>query len=122
MMRVNQSCFAPCFSWVHVWQVSMNERRVCPSVIKVSAPNSGGSSWAARNAKLPVFLLAERNDAAHVPAEVMSEADGFIWLLEDSMEFISSRILAAVRRYRGWFSAAPWHRRGRGPDANPSPG
>ena len=54
----------------------------------------------ARNAKLPVFLLAERNDAAHVPAEVMSEADGFIWLLEDSMEFISSRILAAVRRYR----------------------
>ncbi|MBU6448001.1 MAG: arginine decarboxylase [Rhodospirillales bacterium] len=53
----------------------------------------------ARNAKLPVFLLAERNDAAHVPAEVMGEADGFIWLLEDSMEFISGRILAAIRRY-----------------------
>ena len=54
----------------------------------------------ARNAKLPVFLLAERNDAALVPAEVMSEVDGFIWPLEDSMEFISSRILAAMRRYR----------------------
>ncbi len=54
----------------------------------------------ARNAKVPVFLLAERNDAAHMPAGVMSEADGFIWLLEDSMEFISGRILAAVRRYR----------------------
>ena len=54
----------------------------------------------ARNAQLPVFLLAERNAAAHVPAEVMSEVDGFIWPLEDSMEFISSRILAAIRRYR----------------------
>ncbi len=54
----------------------------------------------ARNAQLPVFLLAERNAAAHVPADVMGEVDGFIWPLEDSMEFISARILAAIRRYR----------------------
>ncbi|WP_234730863.1 Orn/Lys/Arg family decarboxylase [Acidocella facilis] len=54
----------------------------------------------ARNAKLPVFLLATREAAPHVPAEVMREADGFIWLLEDSMEFVSTRILEAVRRYR----------------------
>ncbi|MGE4483425.1 Orn/Lys/Arg decarboxylase N-terminal domain-containing protein [Acidocella sp.] len=54
----------------------------------------------ARNAALPVFLLAERNDAAHVPAEVMAEVDEFIWLLEDTMEFISERVVAAVQRYR----------------------
>ena len=54
----------------------------------------------ARNASVPVFLLAERNDAAHVPVEVMGEADEFIWLLQDTMEFIAERIIAAVRRYR----------------------
>ncbi len=54
----------------------------------------------ARNATMPVFLLAERNDAASIPAEIMGEADEFIWLLEDTMEFISERVVAAVRRYR----------------------
>lgn len=53
-----------------------------------------------RNAEVPVFLLADRNDAAHVPAEVLEEADEFIWLLEDTMQFISERIVAAVQRYR----------------------
>ncbi|WP_298225739.1 Orn/Lys/Arg decarboxylase N-terminal domain-containing protein [Acidocella sp.] len=47
-----------------------------------------------------MFLLAERNAVAHVPAEVMSEAERFIWLLEDSMEFISARIITVIRRYR----------------------
>jgi arginine/lysine/ornithine decarboxylase len=54
----------------------------------------------ARNATIPVFMLAERNDAALIPAEVMSETDEFIWPLEDTMEFISERVVAAVRRYR----------------------
>lgn len=53
-----------------------------------------------RNKDLPIFLMAERSDAAHVPAEVMAEADEFIWPLEDTMEFISERIVAAVQRYR----------------------
>ncbi len=54
----------------------------------------------ARNAAVPVFLLAERSDAAAIPAEVMAEADEFIWPLQDTMEFISERVLAAMRRYR----------------------
>ena len=54
----------------------------------------------ARNANVPVFLLAERNDAAQIPVTVMREADEFIWLLDDTMEFISERIVASVRRYR----------------------
>ncbi len=65
-----------------------------------AAPRALLRAIRARHARLPVFLLAERDDAAHVPAEVMAEADGFIWLLEGSMEFVSSRILAAMRRYR----------------------
>lgn len=54
----------------------------------------------ARNDTMPVFLLAEREDASHIPADVMAEADEFIWLLQDTMEFISERIVAAVERYR----------------------
>ncbi len=54
----------------------------------------------AGNAHVPVFLLAERNDAAQIPAAVMREADEFIWLLDDGVELISERIIAAARRYR----------------------
>lgn len=54
----------------------------------------------ARNKNVPVFLLAERNDAAHVPAEVMAEANEFIWLLDDTMRFMSERVVAAITRYR----------------------
>jgi arginine/lysine/ornithine decarboxylase/CheY-like chemotaxis protein len=54
----------------------------------------------ARNAIVPVFLLAERDEAAQIPAAVMRQADEFIWLLDDTMEFIAGRILAAIRRYR----------------------
>ncbi|GAN81622.1 Orn/Lys/Arg family decarboxylase [Acidocella aminolytica] len=57
-------------------------------------------SLRAHNENVPVFLLAERSDATRIPMEVMSEADEFIWLLEDTMEFISERIVAAIRRYR----------------------
>ena len=53
-----------------------------------------------RNVSIPVFLLAERSSAARIGADVMGQVEGFIWLLEDTMEFISERIAAAVRRYR----------------------
>lgn len=54
----------------------------------------------ARHAALPVFLLANRHAASAVPAEAMEQADDFIWLLEDSPDFIGGRIVAAIRRYR----------------------
>ncbi len=53
-----------------------------------------------RNVSIPVFLLAERSSAARICSDVMGQVEGFIWLLEDTMEFISERIAAAVRRYR----------------------
>jgi arginine decarboxylase len=53
-----------------------------------------------RNATLPVFLLADRSVASSVPVQVMRHADDFIWLLEDTSDFVAGRILAAVRRYR----------------------
>lgn len=53
-----------------------------------------------RNARLPVFLLANRHVASAVPAEAMELVDDFIWLPEDSPDFIGGRVLAAIRRYR----------------------
>src|SRR5215472_19143556 len=54
----------------------------------------------ARNATVPIFLLADRSLASTIPAKSMQEADDFIWLLEDTADFIAGRILAAIGRYR----------------------
>jgi len=54
----------------------------------------------ARNATLPVFLLANRHAASAISADAMEKADDFIWLLEDSPDFIGGRIVAAINRYR----------------------
>ncbi|MFX8824979.1 Orn/Lys/Arg decarboxylase N-terminal domain-containing protein, partial [Acinetobacter baumannii] len=51
-----------------------------------------------RNAALPVFLLTTRSAASEIPAEVMQQADDFIWLLEDTASFIGGRIVAAMQR------------------------
>ena len=53
-----------------------------------------------RNERVPVFLLADRSAAASIPLEAMEQSDDFIWLLEDTPDFISGRIVAATERYR----------------------
>jgi hypothetical protein len=54
----------------------------------------------ARNARVPVFLLANRSLASTISAKAMADGDDFIWLLEDTTDFISGRIFAAIERYR----------------------
>ncbi len=53
-----------------------------------------------RNSTLPIFLLAERSAASMIPADAMQKADDFIWLLEDTPDFIGGRIISAIQRYR----------------------
>lgn len=48
----------------------------------------------------PIFLLADLGDLATVPLEVIEQVDDFIWLLEDTPDFIAGRVAAAARRYR----------------------
>lgn len=48
---------------------------------------------------LPIFLCSNRNTAGHIDPVLISEFDDFIWLLEDSPQFISGRIEAAIGRY-----------------------
>src|SRR4051812_46508500 len=53
----------------------------------------------ARNARVPVFLMADRMLAGTVTVEVATLADEFIWLLEDTATFIAGRVSAAIERY-----------------------
>ena len=53
----------------------------------------------ARNAKVPIFLMASRKLAGSVSVEVATLADEFIWILDDTAAFISGRVQAALERY-----------------------
>lgn len=53
-----------------------------------------------RHAQLPVFLMASRGDAASIDLKALRQSDDFIWLLEDTTDFIGGRVTAAVERYR----------------------
>ena len=52
------------------------------------------------NKELPVFIMSSRNMASQIPTDVLDKVSDFIWILEDTTDFISGRIQAAVRRYR----------------------
>ena len=54
----------------------------------------------ARSMGLPVFLLADRCSAADIPVEAMRQADDFVFMQEDTTDFIGGRIVAAIERYR----------------------
>ncbi len=53
-----------------------------------------------QNRKIPVFLLADRSVASTVPIISMSKVDDFVWLLEDTADFIGGRVQAAIEKYR----------------------
>ncbi|GAA5189214.1 arginine decarboxylase [Ferrimonas gelatinilytica] len=64
-----------------------------------------------RHRNIPVFLMATNSEQArHITEEVMSKVEEFVWMLEDTADFIAGRLLAAVARYRAQllppFSAA----------------
>lgn len=65
-----------------------------------SAPAEVINHLRARDAAVPIFLMANRTSAAAVPVDIMQKADDFIWLLEDTPEFISGRIFSATDHYR----------------------
>ena len=54
----------------------------------------------AANKRVPIFLMSSKNFASDIPTEVLEQVSDFIWLLEDTLDFISGRVQAAIRRYR----------------------
>jgi arginine decarboxylase len=53
-----------------------------------------------RNTTMPIFLLAERTRLSDIPLLALQQSDDFIWLLEDTVDFIAGRITAAIKRYQ----------------------
>ena len=52
-----------------------------------------------RNAKIPVFLMADRKVTGTISVEVADLADEFVWMLEDTASLIAGRAQAAIERY-----------------------
>jgi len=52
-----------------------------------------------RNDKIPIFLMAERDEASSIPIEVMEMVNEYIWTLEDTAAFVGGRVAAAMGRY-----------------------
>ena len=51
--------------------------------------------------KVPVFLMAETSAATgEITEDAMVMVDEFVWMLEDTADFIAGRVVAAVDRYR----------------------
>ena len=73
------------------WDIGVNSHAAAADVV---------SDIRARSSDIPIFLLAERSSAASVPGDVMSKVNDFIWLLEDTPDFITGRIVAAMQRYQ----------------------
>jgi arginine decarboxylase len=53
----------------------------------------------ARNARVPVFLMADRAVSGTITVEVGTLADELVWLLGDTASFIAGRAQAAMERY-----------------------
>lgn len=53
-----------------------------------------------RNKNVPVFLMASRTSASAIPTEILSKVNDFIWLWEDTSDFLAGRIMAAIEQYR----------------------
>ncbi len=52
-----------------------------------------------RNADVPVILLADRPATGTLNVDIMTMADEYVFLLEDTASFICSRVMAAIKRY-----------------------
>jgi arginine/lysine/ornithine decarboxylase len=52
-----------------------------------------------RNDKIPIFLMAERDEASSIPIDVMQMVNEYIWTLEDSAALVGGRVAAAMGRY-----------------------
>lgn len=52
------------------------------------------------NKRVPLFLMSSKNFASDIPTHILEKVSDFIYILEDTLDFISGRVQAAVQRYR----------------------
>ncbi|NYT07903.1 MAG: arginine decarboxylase [Methanomicrobiales archaeon] len=54
-----------------------------------------------RDKEVPVFLISEPGTVHTVPLPVIRQVNEYVWITEDTPEFIAGRVEAAALRYRG---------------------
>jgi len=55
----------------------------------------------ARHEGIPVFLMAKSSEHIRdITEDTMNKVSEFVWMLQDTADFIAGRVLAAVQRYR----------------------
>jgi arginine decarboxylase len=54
----------------------------------------------AHTATLPLFLLASRGSLGEIRSGVLEAVTDYVWLFEDTSDFIGGRVVAAIDRYR----------------------
>lgn len=52
-----------------------------------------------KNAKVPLFLCANNESISKLSGEILAKSDDFIWLMEDTANFIAGRIIVAIDQY-----------------------
>ncbi len=83
-----------------------SDARICVVLIDVEMQGEGDDAGALvrsvreRSEELPVFLMAERGQLDEVALEVVRESDGFVYLLDDTADWIAGRLRDAATRYR----------------------
>ena len=75
------------------WSLGSNDRRTHAQATGVLR------AIRSRNARVPIFLMADRKVAGTVTVEVATLADEFVWILEDTAAFVGGRAVAAIERY-----------------------
>ena len=75
------------------WTLGKNDRRTHAEATSLLR------TLRSRNARVPVFLMADRTVAGTITVEVATMADEFVWILEDTAAFIGGRTAAAIERY-----------------------
>lgn len=52
-----------------------------------------------RNRDIPIFLMAGRTQLQEIPLEVVEQVGEYVWLFEDTPQFVAGRVDYAIRRY-----------------------
>ena len=82
-----------------------SDPRICVAVVDVELGSEEDElqlvRWVReRSDELPIYLMAEREQLDSIAPGAVRESDGFVYLLDDTPDWIAGRLRDAARRYR----------------------
>jgi arginine decarboxylase len=86
--------------------IAGSDPRICVAVVDLDIGSGNGDGAELvdflrdRNEELSIFLMAEREQLDEIAPEVVRESDGFVYLLDDTPDWIAGRLRDAGLRFR----------------------